>query len=128
MRKINYYILCIILFSFTCCKRDNSVPQTFTEASYPLAVGDWWQYQITYCFGGYSTDTFMLSIVSMNTVGSYVQYNCNFVGSNTSISAGYFLQCDTSISFVNTSTYPDFSAFPNFYLRFPVSQLYEVKE
>ncbi len=104
------------------CKKDNG-PTPFTKNSYPMAVGDWWKYQVTYCFGGYSTDTFTLSVSSMNTSGVYTNYTCDFIQNGGTLVSGFgnFIQSDTSLSFVNTSAYADFSSMPNFHLKFPIA-------
>jgi hypothetical protein len=118
MNRLYYYIMSILLISLACCKRDNNAPQIFTKNSYPLAVGNWWQYQLT--AQGYQDDTFMLSVISMSDSGAYIKYNCNFIGNGTTAPAGYFLISDTSMSFTNAFE-PYYSGFQNFYLKFPVA-------
>jgi hypothetical protein len=110
------YSIAIVLILIGSCKK--STENVFTSSSYPLAVGDWWQYQLTSI--GYATDTFMLSVISVSSLGPYTQYNCNFIGNGATTPAGYFLQSDTDMYFVNSTPYADFSAFPNFQLKFPV--------
>jgi hypothetical protein len=117
MSKKAYGIILISLILFS-CHRNESTPNIFTESSYPLAVGDWWQYQLTSCTGG--SDTFMLSVFSMTIIGPYARYQCNVILNGTIIDSGYFLQSDTSMSFTNTY-YPYYSVFPNFHLKFPVA-------
>jgi hypothetical protein len=119
MKNKYYYILFVILIALSCCKKNNSSPIVFTEASYPIAVGNWWQYQFTdYLFGG--TDTFMLSVDSVKSVGPYTEYICNYHGNGTSAPAGYFLRSDTSLSFIYPSINAYNSYIQNFHLKFPV--------
>ena len=114
-------LLLIVLVSLSCCKRNSSPPPSlFTKDSYPLAVGNWWEYQLT--SPGYSTDTFILKVSSMVNASPYMQYNCDFTGNGTSAPAGYFLLSDTSLSFINVSAQPDYTPFQNFHLKFPVSK------
>lgn len=118
MKNKYYCILMSLLFALSCCKRDNSTsPNVFTEASYPLAVGNWWQYQLI--SQGSATDTFMLNVVSTVDTNVYIKYNCNFVYNGISTPVGYFLQSDTSLYFINVSSDRYFVAFPNFHLKFP---------
>lgn len=104
-----------LLFTLPCCKKDNG-PDAFTESSYPLALGNWWQYQLTSAV--FNPDTFILRVDSITTVGPYTQYICNYVSNGTLTPAGYFLQSDTSMSFVQPYGY--FTSFPSFHLKFPV--------
>ena len=105
------------MLALSCCKRDNSTPPNiFSEASYPLAVGNWWKYQFT--SSGSYPDTFTLRVDSMIIQSPYTKFICNYVGNGAIISAGYFLQSDTSLSFVQPYGY--FTSFPSFHLRFPV--------
>jgi hypothetical protein len=99
------------------CRKISDTQAPFTSVSYPLAVGNWWQYQLT-SIGSYP-DTFTLSIDSTVTIGPYTKYICNYVGNGSIIPAGYFLESDTSLVFTNTSRYADFSPIPNFHLKFP---------
>jgi hypothetical protein len=118
MKSKYYYILVVLFFVISCCKRDNSTPpNVFTSTSYPLAIGNWWEYQLTSLI--FNPDTFIMRIDSMVTVGPYTKYVCNLTGSGGSGPIGYFLQSDTSMSFVNVpNSY--FVAFPSFHLKFPV--------
>jgi hypothetical protein len=116
MKNKCFFIIAILLLSNYGCKK--STESIFSSSSYPLAVGNWWQYQLT--AQGNQDDTFKLSVVSVFNVGAYVQYNCNLTGSSGSGPVGYFLQSDTSMSFVNIpNSY--FVAFPSFHLKFPVA-------
>jgi hypothetical protein len=116
MRRKYYYVLLILLTVISACKKDNN-PQTFTESSYPLAVGNWWQYQLTSAI--FNTDTFILRVDSILNAGPYTKYVCNYVEGNTLTPAGYFLLSDTSMYFIQPYGY--FTAFPSFELKFPVA-------
>lgn len=118
MKKTHYYILLILLLSLACCKRDNTPsPSIFSKTSYPLALGDWWQYQLN--SSGSYPDTFTLRVDSVVADGPYKKFICNYVGNGAIISAGYFLQSDTSLSFVQPYGY--FTSFPSFHMKFPVT-------
>ena len=115
MRKRYCYCLLVLLATISSCKKNNS-NQTFTESSYPLAVGNWWEYQLTSLT--FNPDTFTLRVDSMVTDGPYTKFICNYIGNGAIIPAGYFLQSDTSLSFVQPYGY--FTSFPSFHLKFPV--------
>lgn len=119
MRK--YYIVIIALLVLSCCKKDDSSSSTFTKDSYPLAVGNWWQYQVNQTYEGGGYDTILLNVLSANTITPYTKYICNITLNGRVIDSGYFLQSDTSLTFVNSLPSPYFSLFPNFHLKFPVS-------
>ena len=106
-----------LLYVLSNCKRDNSTPTAFSKTSYPLALGNWWQYQSTAI--GFDPDTFVLRVDSIVTDGPNMKYICNYVSKGAIISAGYFLQSDTSMSFIQPYGY--FTSFPNFHLKFPAS-------
>jgi hypothetical protein len=115
-----YYILFIVLFALS-CKKDNTSSNTFTSASYPLAVGNWWQYILTQdCC---EPDTFMLSVTSATNAGSYNIYKCYYIYHGSVTDSAYFQQSDTSLSFMNPpSPYIDLSAILNFHLKLPASK------
>ncbi len=120
MKRRCYCILFILFTTLSCCKRNNNAPSVFTEASYPLAVGDWWQYLATYCvYGG--VDTITLSVASMTSSGPYTNYKCYYLYHGAVMDSGYFQQSDTSLSFTNAFPYPAWGAFPNFHIKFPVA-------
>ena len=122
MRNRYHLMLLSLLIFLSCCKRDNSSPKVFTKESYPIAVGNWWQYQLRYCSTTQGiTDTITLSVVSMSTAGPYTNYKCYFTYNGTVTDSAYFQQSDTSLSFVNISSYAYFSAIPNFHIKFPAS-------
>jgi hypothetical protein len=121
MRRKNYYILILMLFALS-CKKGNP-PSVFSKASYPLAVGDWWEYQLNAI--GNSPDTIMLSVASLVNVGPYVQYKCYFQYHGAITDSAYFQQSDTSLSFINASPFADLSSIQNFHLKFPVSAGYK---
>jgi hypothetical protein len=116
MKKNIYLTVLLIVFVLSCRKVTNQ--PAFTSTSFPLAVGNWWQYQLTNNSIGY-TDTFMLSVVSISDTGSYVKYECNYIYHGSVTSSGYFLQSDTSISFTNPGAYASLASYHNFYLRLP---------
>jgi hypothetical protein len=121
MKKLYPYFLFVSLFAFSCCKRDNNtVPSIFTKTSYPLAVGNWWQYRVdeTEMGGGY--DTIMLKVISETDQGTYKNYLSVVSLKGVTRDSGYFLQSDTSLSFTNLLPNPYYSLFPNFHLKFPV--------
>jgi hypothetical protein len=117
MKNRHYYLL-LLFIALSCCKIDNNNPQTFTENSYPLAVGNWWQYQLTDLYYG-SVDTITLDVISMVKSGPYMKYTCNFIYNGNVTDSGYFLQSDTSMSFEVANSYS--VACLNFYLKFPVA-------
>ena len=119
MRNKYWFIVVILLFILSCKRDSSSQPQEFTKDSYPLDIGNWWKYQLSDCSGGIAADTFILRVVSIVNTSSYIEYMCNFEGNGMTISAGYFLQSDTSLSFTNTSSNPSNSPFPDFHLKFP---------
>ena len=85
MSKKYYFITSLLLVLTSCHKPDNRL-SAFTKISYPLAVGNWWQYQLASI--GSANDTFMLSVVSQTNAGVFVQYNCNYIGNGISSPAG----------------------------------------
>jgi hypothetical protein len=62
----------------------------------------------------------MMKVASVSNIGPFIKYNCVFIVQNQAYPAGYFLQSDTSMFFINNSDQYS-SPFPNFYIRFPVS-------
>jgi|GEM_PF-6738702 len=114
MKRASLYIIPILFLAVSCKK---AAPQMFTKDSYPMAVGNWWQYMIIDCTGG--LDTFTLNTVSVTDFASYKDFKCNFVYHNNVTGSGDFIQSDTSISFVNRGN-AYFSIFPDFHIRFPV--------
>jgi hypothetical protein len=119
MKKTICLMLLLMVFALSCRKITNTQP-AFTSASFPLAVGNWWQYQLINNSIGY-TDTFMLSVVSISDTGSYAKYECNYIYNGVVTSSGYFLRSDTSISFTNIGAYAFLASYHNFYLRLPAN-------
>jgi hypothetical protein len=120
MKIIHYCILLVIILSWSCCKKDNS-PSPFTETSYPLTVGNWWEYQVNQTAMGGGYDTVILIVISMSKINSYVDYLCTVTLNGTIIDSGNFFQSDTSLSFINSLPTSYYSLFPNFYLKFHVA-------
>jgi hypothetical protein len=120
--KYVYCLLILIIAVLPCCKKVTTTAQIFTEASYPLTVGNWWQYQIDETNEGGGYDTLTLSIISMSTIGPYTNYKCYYLYQGAVTDSAYFLQSDTSLSFVNLFPYPYFGCFPNFHFRFPIEK------
>jgi hypothetical protein len=115
MKKAMCFMLILFAFIASCRKISDSQPP-FTSVSYPLAVGNWWEYQLTAAFS--NPDTFTLLVDSMVADGPYTKYICNYVGNGAIIPAGYFLLSDTSMSFIQPYSY--WTSFPSFHLKFPV--------
>jgi hypothetical protein len=115
--KRNFCIILFLVLFIASCHKDNNTAPTFTSASYPLAVGNWWQYQLTQqcCY----PDTFMLSVVAVINVGPYTKYQCYFLYNGSVTDSGFFLQSDTSLSFTNTFAFAYYSPIPNFHIKFP---------
>ena len=119
MKNKYYLILFILLFALS-CKKGNPTISSFTESSYPLAIGNWWQYQVNQTNEGGGYDTTLLNTVSTAKIGPYIKYTCNITLNGRFIDSGYFLQSDTSLSFINNLPPTYFSLFPNFHLKFPI--------
>jgi hypothetical protein len=118
MRRRNYLILIFLFTAFSCHKKEQGSPvqNIFTSDSYPMAVGDWWQYQVTSFQGGQSTDTLILSVISVVTTGSSKDYKCNLLQNGAIIDSGHFIMTDSSLSYRGTR---DYSLFGFFNLKFP---------
>jgi hypothetical protein len=109
------FVVIVLLLLSNACKKDTV--NVFTSSSYPLAVGNWWQYEVYSTF--YGTDTFTMRVDSIINGSPFTKYVCNYIGNGTTTPAGYFLQSDTSMSFIQPYGY--FTSFPSFYLKFPVA-------
>ena len=57
----------------------------------------------------------------MTSAGPYTNYKCYYLYHGSVTDSGYFQQSDTSMSFTNSFSYPSSGAFPNFHLKFPVT-------
>jgi hypothetical protein len=116
MSKKYYYIL-LLLLPMLSCRKDAGGISSFTKDSYPLAVGNWWQYQQSYCFGG--ADTIMMRVVSMTNLGSSIDYKCYVqISSGLGFDSGHFVQSESSLYYYSYGD-ADFSPIPNFHLEFP---------
>jgi hypothetical protein len=109
-----------MVFGLSCRKISDTHPP-FTRVSYPLAVGNWWQYQINETNEGGGYDTITLKVVSMTNSGPFTKYKCYYLYPGAVTDSGYFLQSDTSLSFTNDLPSTYFSLFPNFHLKFPIN-------
>jgi hypothetical protein len=117
MRKSNFLIIIFLCSAFYSCKKKAQNSQVFTSSSYPLAVGDWWQYLKS--DGGNTSDTITLSIVSESVNGTIKDYKCNITQGGIVIDTGHFTQSDTSLAY---SGNPYYSVFGFFNLQIPFKE------
>jgi hypothetical protein len=116
MKNVYFTILIGVVLLLSCCKKNNNNQNTFTNSSYPLAVGNWWQYQVVDFLGG-TTDTVMLSAVSVVSDGSTKDYKCNLIKNGMIIDSGHFIVSDTALAY--HGSHPSYSIFGYFNFKFP---------
>lgn len=113
--KKKYCIIAVLFFALSCSRKTNNIPNIFTQTSYPMAVGNWWQYQVT-DFGGGSTDTIILKAISLSVNGTNKNFTCYLIQNGTIVDSGHFIQSDSGLSYSGSRRY---STFGEFSLKFP---------
>jgi hypothetical protein len=116
MKKACFLIAIVLMVTFSCRKNDKGTVQNiFTQSSYPMAVGDWWQYQVTYYPGSYC-DTLILKAISVSINGTKKDYTCHLINNGLIVDSGHFIQSDSGLSYSGSMRY---STFGEFILKFP---------
>ena len=118
MKSIINFLVYITLIALLSCGKDKSAP-TFTKDSFPLKVGNWWEYSVKDLYSQ-SPDILTLTIISMKNMGDIKVFTCTIFEFGTIVDTGYFTLSDTALLYQGYK--PDYSYFGNFQIKIPFKQ------
>jgi hypothetical protein len=121
-RKLSFfYLRWILLIGAISCKHENDTIDStaFSKTSYPLNVGNWWQYRVV-DFNARTIDTLSIRISSKTVQNGEVIYRCELEEYGTVIDSAQFVLTESSLSYQGLDA--TYSYFGDFKLKLPFYQ------
>ncbi|MCW3128217.1 MAG: hypothetical protein JWO03_3875 [Bacteroidetes bacterium] len=114
---IRIAILLLFILSLASCHKSTTPTDTFSRNDFPMAVGDWWRYQVIDVNA--PTDTLLMTVIASSGNGSTKDYTYTIYKNayHRTVDTGHFIISDTGLSYNTTNPY--YSYFGSFNLKLP---------